>query len=308
MKEMLSIDQLIEHMKRKGIKFSIVNETDAKNFLSSNNYYMKLAAYRTNYEKDDEGKYVNLEFAYLQELSIIDMRLRYKIIDMCLDIEHFIKIELLDRLNGKEDGYQLVRRFITKNDKVLKQINSHKSGKYCKDLIDSYYPYFPIWVFVELISFGDLTYLCDFYKEMYLDEIVDNKFMNSVRDLRNASAHSNCLINKLSDNNEGVPDKRVIDFVKKLDCVGKTSLMNNIRKGFVYNFVVLLYVYDAIVTSSGMKSNRYRELSELINVRMVKNKDFFAKNNIVKTQYTFVKKVVDKLCENEYTNNTIEKR
>ena len=49
----------------------------------------------------------------------------------------------------------------------------------------------------ELISFGDLTYLCAFYNQLYKEQIVNNKFMNTVRDIRNASAHSNCLINKL---------------------------------------------------------------------------------------------------------------
>lgn len=31
----------------------------------------------------------------------------------------------------------------------------------------------------------------------FLFSIISNKFMNTVRDIRNASAHSNCLINKL---------------------------------------------------------------------------------------------------------------
>lgn len=308
---MLSADQLIQHMKERGIGFSIINEESAKDFLKNNNYYMKLAAYRTNYEKRTEGKdigkYINLEFAYLQELSTIDMRLRYIIIDMCLDIEHYIKVLLLNKVEPKEDGYQLIRKFVTKNERVLKNIYGHRTSDYCSALIDKYYPYFPIWVFVELISFGDLTYLCEFYKETYNEEIIDNKFMNLVRDLRNASAHSNCLINKIQAELKGEPDKRILDFVKSLQCVGKGSISNNLRKSFMYNFIVLLYVYDQIVSSVGVKNNRYRELSKFINERMTRNKEYFAKNNAIKSQYSFVKKVVDKLSENSYTDITIEK-
>ena len=40
MKEMLTNEQLVEHMKNKGIKFTIVSEEDAKEFLKNNNYYM----------------------------------------------------------------------------------------------------------------------------------------------------------------------------------------------------------------------------------------------------------------------------
>ena len=44
-----------------------------------------------------------------------------------------------------------------------------------------------------------MAYLVDFYSVLYNEPIISNKFMNAVRDIRNASAHSNCLINKLFD-------------------------------------------------------------------------------------------------------------
>lgn len=73
-KPMLSIDELIEHMKAKGIRFNIVSEEEAQEFLTTNNYYMKLASYRANYDKcplesKRAGEYQQSEFAYLQELS-----------------------------------------------------------------------------------------------------------------------------------------------------------------------------------------------------------------------------------------------
>ena len=50
MKLLKTSDELISHMKLKGIKFDIAKE-DAKVFLQNNNYYMKLASYRANYDK-----------------------------------------------------------------------------------------------------------------------------------------------------------------------------------------------------------------------------------------------------------------
>ena len=79
MKLLKTSDELISHMKIKGIKFDIVKE-EAKIFLQNNNYYMKLASYRANYDKrKSNGEYINLDFAYLRELSTIDMHLRYLI-------------------------------------------------------------------------------------------------------------------------------------------------------------------------------------------------------------------------------------
>ena len=51
MKQLLSPDELIAHMKEKGIGFNIVNENQAKDFMANSNYYMKLASYRFNYTK-----------------------------------------------------------------------------------------------------------------------------------------------------------------------------------------------------------------------------------------------------------------
>ena len=143
MKQLLSIEELIQHMKNRGITFNEISENDAKQFLQNNNYYMKLAAYRANYDKCDTGKrqgqYKKLDFGYLKELSTIDMYLRYIVMDMCLDIEHVIKVRLIKNItnNPSEDGYDIVRKFIAQDDnlRILKNIRSHKSGEYVKILL-----------------------------------------------------------------------------------------------------------------------------------------------------------------------------
>ena len=88
-KPKLSLDEQIEHLKDKGILFNIMDESDAKKYLEQNNNYFKLTAYRKNYNKHpdgkNKGKYINLEFAYLVDMAIIDMRLRYQIVHMALD-------------------------------------------------------------------------------------------------------------------------------------------------------------------------------------------------------------------------------
>jgi abortive infection bacteriophage resistance protein len=267
MKKLLSIDELIEHMKNKGITFDEISVDDAKIFLQKNNYYMKLAAYRSNYEKCTIGKragqYKKLDFAYLKELSTIDMYLRYIIMDMCLDIEHAIKVRLIDDItnNPLEDGYDMVRRFIAKDDnlRILKNIRSHKSGEYCKDLIEKYYPYFPVWVFVELISFGDLLYFCSFYEQVYGVKIVNNTLMNTVRDVRNAAAHSNCLLNKMTEKIDSTKqvNNDISNFVKGMSDISKTSRVNNLKYKFTNSFITLLYVYDCLM-SEGSKQKRYK--------------------------------------------------
>ena len=49
----------------------------------------------------------------------------------------------------EEDGYDIIRRFITKYERSCQNIQKHKSSEYCRELIEKYYPYFPAWVFVD---------------------------------------------------------------------------------------------------------------------------------------------------------------
>ena len=67
----------------------------------------------------------------------------------------------------EEDGYDIIRRFVTKYERSCQNIQKHKSSEYCRELIEKYYPYFPAWVFVELISFGDMVKLYEYYMERY---------------------------------------------------------------------------------------------------------------------------------------------
>lgn len=302
MKRMLTVDELIEHMKEKGITFTEVSEDDARIFLQENNYYMKLASYRANYEKCLTGKragqYKKLDFGYLQELSIIDMYLRYIIIEMCLDIEHAIKVKLLDSIakDNSEDGYEVVKKFIARDDnlRILKNIKNHKSGEYCKDLIEKYYPYFPVWVFVELISFGTLLYFCVFYEEEYGIKIINNTLMNTVRDLRNAAAHSNCLLNKMTERLEVTKqvNSEVSNFIKNIPAISKTSRVNNLNCKFSNSFITLLFVYDSLMPEIP-KQKRYKQLQEFMEGRMIKNKAYFASNTKIIGVYNFHKKVID---------------
>lgn len=303
MKQLLTSQQLVDHMKTKGISFDLVSEEDARDFLEKHNYYMKLASYRENYQKRSSGthagQYVNLDFAYLQELSTIDMHLRYQILHMCLDIEHFLKVSLLNAIenNLQEDGYTIIRKFIAKdsNVKALLTIRSHKSD-YCKELIEKYYPDFPVWVFVELISFGDLTHLCSFYTEQYGTKIADHILLNSVRDIRNACAHSNCLINKLKPNGNK-PHNSVVMRVKSVPGISESSRDKKLKNSCIYDYVCLLFAYNEIVTSQEAKKKTYCEVKHLFDERMVRHSEWFSKNDLIRSSYEFVKKIVDSLYE-----------
>ena len=88
-----SVSQLVLEMKNvRGITFNYVNDSSAIDYLSDVNNYLRTASYRKNYQKyqrgTNQGKYINLDFSYLTEMSVIDMHYRFLIQKMCSDIEH----------------------------------------------------------------------------------------------------------------------------------------------------------------------------------------------------------------------------
>lgn len=144
----LNIDEQVECLKNLGITFKYYSESDAKTFLTESNYFFKLKAFTKNYKKDKNNKYINLDFAYLRELSTLDTLLRALILELCLACEHLLKAQINTHCsnNDKEDGYSIVKSFL-KNPKnkpraLERYEKGHKPNIYQQELIAKYYKKF----------------------------------------------------------------------------------------------------------------------------------------------------------------------
>lgn len=95
------------------------------------------------------------------------------------------------------------------------------------------------------------------------------------------------------DNNKQ-PDSRIVHFVERLDVAGNASRRNNLMKNFSYDIVTLLYVYDSLMPDVS-KRKKFNELKGFMNNRVLEHKEYFEKNNSIKSVYDFLYKIVDKL-------------
>ena len=299
----LSIPEQVLYMKEnKGIAFDITNEEAAISFLTNNNYYFKIKSYAKNYDKyikgPNSGKYINLDFAYLQELSTIDMHLRKFIIKITLDIEHSLKTQLLRDFNDndKEDGYSLVSEFLRRYPAAIDNIHKKINTSFCGDLVAKYKDNFAIWNIVEVLSFGDFTKLYEMYYQKYPTPDNMNHYLWSGKFMRNASAHNNCLINSLKSpySRQISQYKNVNTYISKIPGIPSADVrVKKMSNPIVHDFVVTLYVFSKIVRSPPIKKHTFEELQHLIDVRMVRNKHYFEKNQLITSYYNFVKIIVD---------------
>ncbi len=90
----------VSYLKReKGLSFNLVSEEEAAAFLEDMTFFFKLKSFAKNYEKrfangPDQGKYINLDFGYLVELSRLDVHVRATALSLSLDIEHYLKVRI----------------------------------------------------------------------------------------------------------------------------------------------------------------------------------------------------------------------
>lgn len=306
MKEKLTIERQIDKLKQNGVEFNIVKEADAAKFLSNNTYFFKIKAFDKNYNKHVEGsktgKYINLEFAYLKELSIIDMHFRKVILNLAINIEHALKVNLNKELckNIHENGYDIVNEFLYKYDYIQENIEK-KTAYYNKDLINKYNNNFAVWNIIEILSFGDFIKLYNLYFEKYREDNQYLSFLWNINHLRNAAAHNNCLINNLKKDYCFTPSKKILTIVSKIPTVSKVEKDKKLSKPFLHDFVALMFVFNEVIKSKDIKMHLYEELN-IFKIRLFKNIKFFHDNRNILTSLQFIEKIID-FFENSAYNN-----
>lgn len=302
-KEKLTLDEQIAHMERKGIKFGIITQKEAKEILSGKTYYFKLKSYAKIYPKDAQGLYQGLEFAYMYEISKMDVAFRNFILTTALAIEHLTKTALLNAFNmGNEDGYSIVERFLQadegKNaqDELQKYESSNisiRGGNYT--LVTKYKDEMPIWVFIEIIGFNNFIKFYTFYRENASRNNLNNiKWaLENTKWLRNLAAHNNCVLFKLSQMNRHY----VIQLFDKLKPFrtylipqhSKYTLEEMMRKSLIADFLGMIALFFQICKSTNTKAHLITQFDELV-LYIEKYQRTLDSNQDLKDFFEFIKK------------------
>lgn len=339
-KPKLSYQEQIEHLKAKGVLFNNISEQDALQYLKENNNFFKLSSYRKNFAKDISGQhYLHLDFSMLIDLAVIDMYLRSLVLKLSLNIEHFAKVNLMRKItiDSEEDGYSIVEDYFnTLSDRessyIKMELERNAKSPYCKQAYKKYKQHLPVWVFIEIISFGTFISFYKFcgyrflnrdrekQKQIYkenreqnifqsqsaaLKNIVDaiksdkNMIRNfylllSVKTLRNASAHNNCIINDLREKSEIIKNRAPSQLVQSLYSIGckQSTIENKLSNERISEIIFCLYLHKNIVHSSGVHKHLSKELRDLSNRFFQKNT--YEKNLVIKSTFDVISLIIDK--------------
>lgn len=271
---MTAADQVAYLRDDKNVSFNLVTESDAVTFLEERNFFFKVKAFAKDFEKyvekpGDKGRYVNLDFGQLVELSHLDSVLRALVLELALDVEHYLKVRInMAAMSCGNDPYAIVESFLEKSatqviaeqEKSLDMGTAEAAMRSAHSLLDDFgedaspedyvgaanaaiqvlstvtggrdphhienamtemqgSPYsgklvtkyvgksVPLWVMLELVSFGSLIklYRYCFDKDGVIGDPCEramfdrNKaLLRCTQQLRNAAAHNDCLLNGLA--------------------------------------------------------------------------------------------------------------
>ncbi|NOX15980.1 MAG: Abi family protein [Epsilonproteobacteria bacterium] len=290
LKPKLSISEQVEKLKRKGVRFIEMDETSAKDFLTNNTFYYKLTAYRKNFEKKDE-KYKDLDFAYLVDLSVIDMHISNEALKICSCIEHALKTQLLRDFDlSPEDGYKIINEF-TLHDTGLEQYPMQPER--AEQLQNK-----SIWQIAEDITLGELFKLCDFFYKKHTRRSTNYRKIRSLSSciikLRNSVSHNSCLINNLNVGQLKRPTREVVDYLY-LNCfdkkIKKIHIQDLLTNRFIHNFIGSLLALTYISNSRKIKYHRYKDLL-LLSKRVQRNKSYYVENKTINLTFMMIIKTV----------------
>lgn len=299
----LTVPEIISYCKDTlGITFNLKSEEEAAVFLAKHNYFFRLKQYADFGEKTKSGKFTNVDFGQMVELSTVDMFLRKLILKMTLDFEHYLKVKIINdsQENPADDGYAVVESFLETHNRVHHLIENlnNSSNFYNRQVFDKYKEKTSVWSIVEMLGFSDFIDFYAHYYQFFHLKCEYTPHFDSVRRLRNAAAHNTCMISNLKPQNWFKSDIE-INFEllgAKLE-VGNGVISSCLKVPVLNDFAVMLSNYVKLISSPKIKEKTLEEMQEFFNGRMILHKDYFENVNEIKNAYHFAKDVLDYYCK-----------
>ncbi|MGN0038904.1 MAG: Abi family protein [Coriobacteriales bacterium] len=276
-KEMRTAEELVSHMKRKGVSFRRRDEASAALFLKTKNNYFRVSAFRKLFPKyvggENDGRYISLDFDDLVQLSYVDQSLRSTLRAMSLDVEHYEKVAILNRIaeDAGEDGYSIVADYKESlTGRRLSHLEAELSARshdiYCGSVISKYREDMPVWALLEVASFGTFVDFCRFCSERWGDEDLRDLYymLLKAKSIRNAASHGACIVNGFSES-DGRHHKTPRKVQNALGVAGVPKSRRNrwLDNPRMRDIATLIYLYSTRVEAGSAKEGTMKRLASL---------------------------------------------
>ena len=76
--------------------------------------------------------------------------------------------------------------------------------------------------------------------------------------------------------------------------IGKETRNNKLSNSRIRQITYTLYMFNKIVTSDGIKENVKKDINELFFERIIRHKEYYNNNELLKSIYCYFKKIIEK--------------
>ncbi len=295
----LTVTEIISYCKETlGITFNLKSEEEAAVFLAKHNYFFRLKQYADFGEKTKSGKFTNVDFGHMVELSTIDMFFRKLILKMTIDFEHYLKVKIINdsQNNPADDGYLVVEKFLETHNRIRNSIENlnNTTTFYNRQVFEKYKETPSVWSLVELLAFSDFIDFYAHYYQFFHLKCEYTPHFDSVRRLRNAAAHNACMISNLKSQSWFHPDIETnFELLGANLGIGNGTITTCMKVPVLNDFAVMLSNYSKLISSPRIKEKTFEEIISFFDDRMILHKDYFENISEIKNAYTFARSVLE---------------
>lgn len=306
-KPLLTVEQQIAHLKSKGVTFALCGEEEAAAYLTDRTYFYKLYAYRSLFERRvggaRDGEYVGLDFGHLRALASLDRTLRYTLLPMTLDVEHFARVKLVREATQREgDGYSIVSDYMASLNHAERrrregEVRALEQDACCGALVGKYHlpGQMPLWVFLELVSFGTFISLYLFCAERWGNDDMrhEHYMLRLSKSARNAFAHSSNVINGFAESDGTLAPDNAVRHALAEAGISRRVRSAKMRNPRLRQIVTLLYLHCRIVPA-GTSRRRAQEGAARLISEVDTLLEMLQGNDAVRSAFMFLRVLLDR--------------
>jgi len=221
---------------------------------------------------------------------------------MTLDIEHFAKVRLMREVTDRadEDGYSIVADYLEslseRNRSIReKEMERLKRDGYSGGMARKYDKEKPVWVLIELLSFGGFINFYLFCADRWKDQRMRSEryFLRQAQAVRNACAHSTNIINGFAPGEtSAIRTSREVALALDEMGINRRARRAKMANPRVQQITMMAFAYREMVAGSHTRE-MCRGLVGTLKHRAVEHADWYTSTDCGTSAYRFLAKVFD---------------
>lgn len=298
-KDNLIIMQRIEYLKSQNIKFSIINEEQALQIMCLEFPLSKIEDMSSLFEKyrtaEKKNTFVNLDFAHLYYLALIDEELSDILMRICLDLEAKLKTILINDVYKLKVADKFLNEYISSDYAFLSRDYSEEINDFIK-FHEDYSDLYTFDRFLNMLPLGAIERIIHSFYDKYCEDLQEKsllhyeKTLNSIRHIRNCVAHNGAIISK-ANIIRGEQNSKVSAYLKHSG-VGERTLSTNLSKTVIFDIANILHLYCVIQPNDKIKKNN-EKLSTFIKDIRKRYRKYFIDNEPLVSIYRFLRDIIE---------------